>query len=285
MGNPIAYLDVFAEKRYAGNQLAVIRQAADITDDEMQALARETNFSETTFILRDEPERDGGYAVRIFTPREEIPFAGHPTLGTAFVILQDILGGRAKEVTLDLKVGPIRVKKDGDILWMRQNAPTFGPPRPPQEFAAMLGLDEKDIDARLPIQDVSTGLAHVIVPLTSRAALRRAKVDLPRYERFASGPGAKSLCAFSTEGPAMRVFPIYYGIAEDPATGSAAGCLAGYLSKHKALGAESVKCTIEQGIEMGRPSALHLRARPGTKDIEIDVGGSVVRVMDGRLSR
>ncbi|MBN1814459.1 MAG: PhzF family phenazine biosynthesis protein, partial [Anaerolineae bacterium] len=118
-------VDVFAERKYSGNQLAVFRKAAGLSTDEMQAIAREMHFSETTFVLSDQP-RDGGYDVRIFTPQAELPFAGHPTLGTAFVIRQEIIGRPAEQVILNLQVGPIPVTFDGDILWMKQVEPQFG---------------------------------------------------------------------------------------------------------------------------------------------------------------
>ena len=123
---PFYIVDVFAEKKYAGNQLAVFREAHSLSGETMQLIARETNFSETTFILQDEP-RDGGYDVRIFTPREEVPFAGHPTLGTAHIIRNEILGGKTDALTLNLKVGkiPVTFSQDG-YSWMKQIEPEFG---------------------------------------------------------------------------------------------------------------------------------------------------------------
>jgi trans-2,3-dihydro-3-hydroxyanthranilate isomerase len=281
--NPFSIVDVFAERRYSGNPLAVVRRASDLRDDEMQAIARETNYSETTFVLRDEPGPDGGFATRIFTPREEIPFAGHPTLGTAAVLLDDVLGGGRDEVALDLKVGPIRVRREASgLLWMRQNAATFGATHAPRAFAAMLGLREDEVATSTPIEDVSTGLLHTIVPLASGDAVRRCVVDLPLYRAWCERSASKSIMVYARTGPGAlkaRVFPIHYGIAEDPATGSAAGCLAGYLARH---GGHRVEERVEQGVEMGRPSLLRLRA---ASEREIDVGGRVQRVADGALRR
>jgi trans-2,3-dihydro-3-hydroxyanthranilate isomerase len=177
---PYYIVDVFAETKYAGNQLAVFRNAAAISDHEMQQIARETNYSETTFILSDEP-RNGGFDVRIFTPAEEVPFAGHPTLGTAFIIRNEILNGRAEKVLLNLKVGqiPVSFSPDG-YSWMRQIQPTFGSQHLPETFAPILELELADFDNRFPIQEVSTGLPFFIVPLKTLQALKKAKVNRER---------------------------------------------------------------------------------------------------------
>jgi len=268
-------VDVFAERKYAGNQLAVIREAAALSHDEMQAIARETNFSETTFVVDDAP------TVKVFTPREEIPFAGHPTLGTAAVLL----GREGKEVTLQLKVGPIRVTRDDDgVLWMRQNPPTFGAKQDARTMAAILGVQETDLDASLPIEDVSTGLMHTIVPLARVEAVHRVKVDVARYWAWCERSASKSVLVFAkgARNPknqlTVRVFPIYYGIAEDPATGSANGCLAGYLAKHTG---KPVDARVEQGEDVGRPALIHLRANGS----QVDVGGRVQHVVEGKLAR
>jgi trans-2,3-dihydro-3-hydroxyanthranilate isomerase len=152
---PYYLVDVFAEEKYAGNQLAVFRSAAGISSLEMQQIARETNFSETTFILSDRM-REGGFDVRIFTPAEEVPFAGHPTLGTAFIIRNEILNGKDERVVLNLKVGPIPVSfsPDGNC-WMRQIQPAFGREHSTDTFAYILGLKTTDFDDRFPIQEVS----------------------------------------------------------------------------------------------------------------------------------
>ena len=166
---PFFIVDVFAEEKYAGNQLAVFTEAASLSSEDMQRLAKEMHFSESTFLLSREP-RDGGYDVRIFTPEAEVPFAGHPTLGTAFVIQQEILKARMDTVTLNLPVGPIPVTftyllSDPDILWMRQPAPVFGATFAPESLAPVLDLDVAALDTRFPAQEVSTGLPFVVVPV------------------------------------------------------------------------------------------------------------------------
>src|SRR3712207_3911731 len=196
MANPTFYIiDVFAEQKYAGNQLAVIRGAGDFSDAEMQSIAAEMNYSETTFILSDE-ERNGGYDVRIFTPKEEVPFAGHPTLGTAYVIAREISPHPVDRVTLNLKAAPIPVAL-GDVCWMRQQSPTFGDAFTTDRISRLLGLQSTDLDERFPIQEVSTGLPCIVAPLKSLEALNRCQVNLDAYYDLISATQAKAILAFS----------------------------------------------------------------------------------------
>lgn len=286
-------LDVFAEEKYAGNQLAVVLDAASLSDDAMQKIAREMNYSETTFILSDAP-KDGGYDVRIFTPKEEVPFAGHPTLGTAFVIRNEIMSESAEKVVLNLKVGqiPVTVGRNGDgdsMLWMRQNEPVFDQVIEPAWIASVLSLDESDIDDRFPVQEVSTGLPVIIVPLKSLDAAKRAKIKRDEYFELIEEMQAKAVLVYCPEtyDPKndlnVRVFVDYYGIPEDPATGSANGCLAGYLVKHSYFGTDRIDIRVEQGYEIARPSLLYLKAGQNQEQIDISVGGKVVMVAKGQL--
>ena len=279
-------VDVFAEEKYAGNQLAVVRGGADLSDEALGRITQEMNYSETTFVLSDE-ETDGGYDVRIFTPGQEVPFAGHPTLGTAYVIRHEILAEPLERVTLNLKAGRIPVTF-GDVLWMRQLPPTFGPILDPASTARALGLEAEDLDDRFPVQEVSTGLPALVVPLRGLAALGRCKIDWDRYLELA-GPG-KNLYVFCPEphegGPgdlSARMFADDLGVAEDPATGSAAGCLAGYLLQHRYLGTDSVDVRVEQGYEIDRPSLLYLRASKEGDATVVHVGGKVQMVARGEL--
>jgi trans-2,3-dihydro-3-hydroxyanthranilate isomerase len=279
-------VDVFAEEKYAGNQLAVVRGGAGLSGETLRKIALEMNYSETTFLLAEE-ERDGGYDVRIFTPGGEIPFAGHPTLGTAFVIRQEVLAEPVERVTLNLKAGKIPVTF-GEVLWMRQLPPTFGSTLDPAKTARILGLEEGDLDDRYPVQEVSTGLPAIVVPLRSLDALRRCKVDWERYVDLA-GPG-KNLYVFCPEahenGPgdlSARMFANDIGVPEDPATGSAAGCLAGYLVEPRCFGGDSIDVRVEQGYEIHRPSLLYLRAEREGTETSVYVGGKVQMVARGEL--
>lgn len=289
--HPMYTLDVFAEKKYAGNQLAVFRNSGDIPAETMQQIAREMNYSETTFILSDEP-RDGGYDVRIFTPEEELPFAGHPTLGTAYVILHEILSRPADRVILNLKVGQIPVSvdgADGAVLWMEQKPPSFGRTFDPAEVASILGLELSDIDPRFPVQEVSTGLPFVIAALKSNGAVRRAKRNVDAFEAFSKKHGRDMIFLFSAEPRnsanhlAARMFTVFQTMPEDPATGSACGCLGGYLVEHRYFGGDMVDVRVEQGYEMGRPSLLRLRASRQPDRIAVRVGGKAIMVSKGQL--
>lgn len=290
MGLTFFIADVFAERKYAGNQLAVVLGAGGLSDDEMRAITREFGFSETTFVLSweigDEP--DGGYPVRIFTPGGEVPFAGHPTLGTAAVIRREILDHPVGHVALSLAAGQIPVTF-GNVLWMRQLPPSFGDPLDPSRAAPAIGLEVGDLDERHPVQVVSTGLPAIIIPLKNLDALKRCRPDRERYHELAETTGSANLYAFCPEPHeagndlAARMFADDLGVPEDPATGSAAGCLAAYLAEHRYLGDGPVNIRLEQGYEISRPSLLYLRAERSSNGTTVHVGGKVQMVARGEL--
>ena len=283
---PLDYhvVDVFAERRLAGNPLTVVLGASHLKTEEMQALARETNHSETTFVLSDRP-RDGAWPVRIFTPTIEMPFAGHPTLGTAAVLRA--VHGPTATLALDLKVGRIPVRAEGDVLWMRQPTPQFLGEADRAAMASCLGLGVADLDPRLPVESVSCGVPIHMVALRSLDAARRARLDLERYLATVATAQTRAVLVFApqTVDPDVRLhvrcFTGAFGIPEDPATGGANGPLAAYLSKHQVLGSDRVDLAVEQGLEIGRPSRLYLRATPTAAGLEVHVGGRVVPVARG----
>ncbi len=286
-------VDVFAEEKFAGNQLAVFRGIEALSDDRMQTIAREMNYSETTFILSDE-KQDGGYNVRIFTPKVELPFAGHPTLGTAYVIQQEIVKERINRISLNLKVGqiPVTLTYDGknvDFLWMKQLQPVFGQTFDPELISQVLNLDVREIDGRFIVQDVSTGVPTIIVALKTLNTLKRARISRDRYLELIKRTQAKAILVFCPETYKeendlnVRFFADYYGVPEDPATGSANGCLAGYLVKHRYFGKDRINIRVEQGYEIGRPSLLLLKAEEKEDGIDVYVGGKVVLVAKGEL--
>lgn len=292
---PFYIVDVFAEQKYAGNQLAVILDTdRTLSSDEMQRMALEMNYSETTFILSDSTV-NGGYDVRIFTPDEEVPFAGHPTLGTAFVLGNILSETPLEQVLLNLKVGQISVtlsREAENMLWMRQIAPTFGDTLDPQGIADVLGLQPDELDTRFPIEEVSTGLPFIIVPLKSLASLRRCGVKREQYFNLIQERWAKAIFLFCPEPHearearntlSARMFADCFGILEDPATGSANGCLAGYLVKHRYFGQSRIDVRVEQGYEIKRPSLLYLQAEEDADGIHIRVGGKVMTVATGTL--
>ncbi|MFC2166041.1 PhzF family phenazine biosynthesis protein, partial [Acidobacteriota bacterium] len=261
--------------------------------DLMQKIAREMHFSETTFILSDE-ERDGGYDVRIFTPEAELPFAGHPTLGTAFVIQQEIIKEKIDKLILNLGVGKIPVTfaysgEEVDILWMKQKAPEFGRTYNSESIARMICLERDQIDGRFPIQEVSTGFFSLIVPLKSLDAVKKAKTDRDTYAQFVDEGGSPGILIFSPETYDkdnqlnVRFFADAMGVVEDPATGSANGCLAGYLVNNRYFGEAKIDIRTEQGIEINRPSLLYLKAGDSGDSIDVFVGGRVIPVAEGWL--
>ncbi|WP_027249912.1 PhzF family phenazine biosynthesis protein [Planktothrix agardhii] len=288
-------VDVFAEIKYTGNQLAVIwgDGVESLSDEEMLKIAQEMNYSETTFICDSEPD-NGGYPVRIFTPKRELPFAGHPTLGTAYIISEEIIKTDVIQVILNLAVGQIPVnwkpeESGKKILWMRQNSPEFTHIYDHKLLAPVLNLELSDFDPDYPIQEVSTGIPFIIVPLKTQSALRKAKVNLEYYTELIKRTMAKEIFIFcpETHHPenqlCARMFAPALGITEDPATGSANGCLAGYLSHYRYFGSDQVNIKVEQGYEIDRPSLLLLKAEKIGDLIQVEVGGNVIKVAEGIL--
>jgi trans-2,3-dihydro-3-hydroxyanthranilate isomerase len=278
--------DVFGNSKYSGNQLATFIIAEHISSQEMQQIAAEINFPETTFILNSEA-KNGGYDVRIFTPKSEVDFAGHPTLGTAWLIHKYILNGKGEKVSLNLKVGQIPVTIVKDLLWMKQVEPKFMQTHSSELLANTLSINISDIDTNFPIQEVSTGLPFTLVPLKSKKALAKARIDIMHYESFCQQSNAKGILVFAPEGHtpdqqlSVRVFVNYLGIPEDPATGSANGCLAGYFVNYNYFNTAKIDIKIGQGYEMSRPSEIHLKAELSEETIEIRVGGKVFEVAEG----
>jgi trans-2,3-dihydro-3-hydroxyanthranilate isomerase len=273
---PFVQLDVFSSRPLEGNPLAVFSDGRGLSDQEMQALAREMNLSETTFILpRDAAtERKHGTRVRIFTPTEELPFAGHPTLGTAF-FLRGSSGIR--EIALDLNMGTVRVHFEeaaGQPLFgeMTQVDPKFGPHHDREAVVRVAGLRDGDIDPSLPIQTVSTGLPFTVVPLRGLEIIERLHVDVASSAEYLEQSGGKFFYFVSREtvdrAARLHARMMFYS-GEDPATGSAAGC---------------VRVLIEQGVEMKRPSRIFVRAsRRDDRVVNVRVGGNVVEVLRGEV--
>lgn len=279
-------VDVFAEKPYAGNQLAVVAgyRAADWPTERMQAFAREMNFSETTFAAAQ--PQGGAWDVRIFTPTFELPFAGHPTLGTAWVLREHLAGDRPSSITLRLGIGEVPVEFDGELVRMRPRPPVLGQVYDAGVMAAHLGLDASAVDERHPCRHVGIGIEFAVVPLHDLESLRQARgLSMPvgddgkPLQLLAFAPGAYEPGARL----AMRMFFDVDGIREDPATGSAAACLAAYLSDRRYFGSERVKECVQQGYQIGRPSSLHIGAEPASGGIAVSVAGKVAPVSRGIL--
>jgi trans-2,3-dihydro-3-hydroxyanthranilate isomerase len=270
--------DVFTDTPLAGNQLAVFTDARGLADDELQRLAREMNFSETVFVLP--PEGDGHALMRIFTPAAEVPFAGHPTLGTAFV-----LGGplQALEIRLETKSGtvPVVLEREGDrIIFgrMSQPLPTWRPYEDEAKLLAGLGLERSE----LPVELYDNGMHHVYVGLGSEDAVAALRPDLAA---LADAPAVLGINCFAGSGTRWktRMFSPSGGFMEDPATGSAAGPLAVHLARHGRI-AFGEEIEISQGAEVARPSTLYARADGTAEQLDaVEVGGSAVLVARGEF--
>lgn len=282
--------DVFSSNPLEGNSLAVLSDARGLSDAEMQAIAKEMNLSETTYCFpRDaKTEQERGIRVRIFTVQEELPFAGHPTLGTAFA-LRGQSGGT--QVTLELNVGKVPIQfeqKDGEPAFgeMTQIEPEFGVIHDRQAVARATGIQVDDFDASLPIQTVSTGLSFTVTPIKSLAAIQNLKVDLHTASDYLEKTGGKFfyfVCRETTHTEAgLHARMIFYN-GEDPATGSAAGCTGAWMVRH-GVAEPDRRVLIEQGVEMQRPSRIFVRAsRQDNRIVNVRVGGNAVEVIRGEI--
>jgi len=297
-------LDVFTQTPLAGNPLAIFPDARGLNDGEMQALAREMNLSETTFILpRDAAaEAREGKKVRIFTVEQELPFAGHPTLGTALHLYASQPQSDQKkpaEITLDLKAGKIPVRftansqnagrdrVDGQVFGeMRQRDPEFGTALSRKEVARVIGIAVDELSSEWPIQPVSTGLTFTIVPFRNRQTLSDLKFSYAQAAEFLKSSGANFfyfLCPERREGRLeARARMFFYG-GEDPATGSAAGCAASWMVQHEVAKSDE-QVLILQGIECRRPSEMYVQAtREGERVTDVRVGGYAVEILRGTV--
>jgi trans-2,3-dihydro-3-hydroxyanthranilate isomerase len=293
-------VDVFAERALEGNALAIFTDARDLTSGEMQAIARETNLSETTFILPRAPEieREHGVHVRIFLTTEEVPFAGHPTLGTAswLYLNHPILRG-AEQITLDLGVGPITVRfqqpqhgECGVFGTMRQNDPVFGEALTSNQdraaLAASLNLSIDDLAPNLPAQVISTGMSFCIVPLRSLEVAARLRISPQNARPYLDRIGAKFFhCITPANGNSGANWHarMQFDNGEDPATGSASGCTIAYLVHH-GLVPSGHSIVLEQGVEILRPSRIHVSAAVENNSVtKVFVGGRTIPVASGRL--
>ena len=296
-------VDVFTQTPLAGNPLAIFTDGRGLNDAEMQALAREMNLSETTFILpRDAAtEAREEKKVRIFTVEQELPFAGHPTLGTALYLYESEANSKeSAEITLDLKAGKIpvrftansesagRERVDGQVFGeMRQRDPEFGTPLSRDEVARVIGIDVDEISSEWPIQPVSTGLTFTIVPFRNQQTLSDLKFTYAQAAEFLKSSGANFfyfLCpGRREEGLEARARMFFCG-GEDPATGSAAGCAASWMVQHE-IAKNDEQVVIRQGIECRRPSEMYVRAtRERERVTNVRVGGYAVEILRGTVT-
>ena len=292
MAHQFHIVDVFAEQPYAGNQLAVVVCSNFPADEIMQKIAAETNYSETTFVLQD-PEADGGYRMRIFTPAREIEFTGHPLLGTAWVVREQLAGAVSK-IQLNTPVGIVPVSFGTDnrgraVVWFQAPRMTMGEVAPLEPVASALGLTAEDIDPRMPMQVVAAGTAAIMVPVRGLDAIRRSMLNLDAFATLAGQGFPPLLYLISQETHddendlCVRFFFEAHGVREDPATGNGAAFLGRYLLEHKAYNDSVVSLRIEQGHEVRRPSLILLQASMQGGQADVRVGGCVVPTVSGTL--
>lgn len=275
-------LDVFAEEAFAGNQLCVVPEVPPgLGGDSMQTLAREIGFSETTFVTA---VRADGYDVRIFTPDNELPFAGHPTIGTAFVLVSE--GKVASQLVQTSAAGdvPVEVDLEGGRATMRQLPPVFFDAVDDRAaVAAAAGLEPDALIDDLPIVAVSTGIPHLMVPVRDEKTLRTAERSPRLCNAVCGSAEAESLYLFAVRGDGdvfARMFDRFVSIGEDPATGSAAGPLGAYLARHGLAGMPG-SAIVAQGEMIGRPSFLYLNVSADGDGWTVEVGGGVRIVGEG----
>jgi trans-2,3-dihydro-3-hydroxyanthranilate isomerase len=283
-------VDVFTDRALAGNALAVCLDGRGLATEQMQDIARETNLSETTFVLPGDQtaERQKAVRVRIFTTQEELPFAGHPTLGTAFVLRGS---SGSPEIRLQLNVGTVPVSFEdppGQPAFgeMTQMEPEFVAQHDREAVANVLGLSLSDFDADLPIETVSTGVPFTITPIRKLAVLQTLHIDPLRTSQYLAQSGGKFFYFVCRETgdpqTRLRARMLFYG-GEDPATGSAAGCATAWMVAH-GVSQPDERVLIEQGVEMKRPSRIFVRAsKSDNRVVNVRVGGNVVEIMRGQM--
>lgn len=292
MARRVYMVDVFADRPYTGNPLAVVLSDDPVPDDVMQQIAAEINFSETTFCA-PVPEHDGGYHVRIFTPAREIAFAGHPILGTAWIIRRH-LAPDSGTVRLNLAVGQVAVTfelaGDGkEVVWFLAPATASGPGCDSKRVAAALRLSPEDVSTDSPVRVISAGTSAMMVPLRSLDALARSRPDPAAFSGLAADGFPPLVYAFCTQARdprndlSARFYFEAHGVREDPATGNGAAFLGSYLLEHRLLATTDLSVRIEQGYEIGRPSLIMLKAQNRNGRGEIRVGGHVVPTLRGEL--
>ena len=282
-------LDVFTDRALGGNPLAVFPQASGLSGELMLALARETNLSETTFIERRDEETHT-YKVRIFCPAQEMPFAGHPTIGTAWHIFRE-LADDVREITLELPAGLVKVRREpGGLVYFEPPRATLGPVIEDRAaLARLVSLSDDDLALGIaPAQQVVVGLAYCKIPLKSRAALDRAECDLPTLRSLGEQYGFNQVTVFCLEPYrdgsllATRMFAPLHGVAEDPATGSSAASLTLYLRHHNVIGDTGEEwLRYDQGYSLSRPSLICARANMLGGEIIVNIGGHTVEIARG----
>lgn len=289
---PFSIVNVFTDRPWTGNHLAVVVGGHRLSDERKQEIARE--IGPVAFVMTDDAEADR-FDLRVFTPAREIRYCGHPVIGAVHVIASELLAQPVDRVDVSLPSGPMSISlvPDGDrppTIYMGQREPEFGIGYEPESVLSCLsGITVADLEPDRTVQEISTGLPYVVLPVRSLDALSRITIDPDAFADLVVDSEAKTMMLYAPEtydashDLHMRVFAHHYGIPEDPATGSAAGALGAYLLGHGCVEVETLALRIEQGHNLSRPGSLELRAARTEDGMDIDVGGKVVTVARGEL--
>jgi len=280
---PFYIVDVFAEKKYAGNQLAVFMNASDLNTEKMQQIAREINFAESTFITSIEPENNSA-SIRIFTAEHEMQFAGHPIIGTSWVLMNKIVESNPQNFKLSVPVGQIPILQSGDLVWLQAAPPQFWDEFSKDDFLEFTNLNKSDFDDKLSIQEVTTGSAFVIVPLQNIKALEDLKLDKDKTNQWLlahckTAHRALYFYCFDKGELYSRMFCVENNqLIEDAATGSASTCLQAFLLKYHS---PEIKVTNHQGDFINRPSRIYFDGKLSNDNFDIKIGGKTQFIATG----
>ena len=280
---PFYIVDVFAEKKYAGNQLAVFLDAENLSDANMQKIAREINFAESTFITKLSPENNTA-EIRIFTPEYEMKFAGHPIIGTSWVLINKIFENQPQNIVLSVPIGEIPVNQSGDLVWLQAAQPEFMDTFSTEDFSSFSNLSSSDFDDKFPIQEVTTGSAFVIVPLQNKKAIENLLLDQDKMNKWLHAhckTSHRALYFYCLKDSKLisRMFCIEDNqLKEDAATGSASTCLQAFLLKYHLTEIEIIN---HQGYYINRPSQIYFKGKLSENHFDIKIGGKTQFVAKG----
>ncbi|MWB96514.1 PhzF family phenazine biosynthesis isomerase [Flavobacterium sp. GA093] len=283
MGLPFYIVDVFTDKKYAGNQLAVFLDAENLSSDEMQKIAREINFAESTFVTKLDKENNRA-EIKIFTPSQEMQFAGHPIIGTSWVLMNKIFDNSPENIKLNVPIGPISIEQSNDLIWLKAAQPKFWDIFSKEDFTLFSNLKNSDFENQFPIQEVTTGSAFVMVGLSSKRALENLVLDKDKTDKWLKNnckTAHRGLYFYYLEGSKLfsRMLCIEHNqLVEDAATGSASTCLQAYLLKNHKPEFELINY---QGDYIDRPSQIHFKGKLTENEFDIRIGGKAQFVAKG----
>ncbi|TDO69793.1 trans-2,3-dihydro-3-hydroxyanthranilate isomerase [Flavobacterium chryseum] len=283
MNLPFYIIDVFTDKKYAGNQLAVFLEAGNLSSEEMQKIAREINFAESTFVTKLDKENNKA-EIKIFTPSQEMQFAGHPIIGTSWVLMNKVFDNSPENITLNVPIGPISIHQSDDLIWLKAAQPKFWDTFSKEDFTFFSNLKVEDFENQFPIQEVSTGSAFVMVGLSNKKALENLVLDKDKTDKWLKNnckTAHRGLYFYYLEGSKLfsRMLCIEHNqLVEDAATGSASTCLQAYLLKNNTPQIDLINY---QGDYINRPSQIHFKGKLTENEFDIKIGGKAQFIAKG----